>query len=57
MSSDRKPVGLTADAGFQTGVSRTVDHSLDAVLGLLTSEVGTAIWLGPGARLWSVRGH
>lgn len=57
MSSDCKPVGLTADAGFQTGVSRTVDHSLDAVFGLLTSEVGTAIWLGPGARLWSVRGH
>jgi len=26
MSSDRKPVGLTTDVGFQIGVSGTVDH-------------------------------
>ncbi len=37
MSSESSPVGLTADAGFQIGMSRTVDHALDAVFELLRS--------------------
>ncbi|MER7751113.1 SRPBCC domain-containing protein [Kitasatospora sp. NPDC097643] len=50
MTADR-PVGLTRDAGFQIGVSRTLPYPPEAVWSLLTSADGTAHWLGPGARL------
>ncbi|MFD0278239.1 SRPBCC domain-containing protein [Kitasatospora sp. NPDC127111] len=46
-----RPVGLTRDAGFQIGVSRTLPHPPEAVWALLTSPAGAALWLGPGARL------
>ena len=56
MSSDHREVGLTADAGFEIGVSATVDHPLDEVFAFLISESGSAIWLGAGSRLGSERG-
>lgn len=45
------PVGLTKDAGWQIGVSRTVPHDLDEVWTTLLSPAGLALWLGPGAAL------
>src|SRR5215207_10427491 len=51
-----RPVGLTRDAGWEVGVSRTVPHALDEVWRLLTSDEGLALWLGEGARLDPVRG-
>ncbi|MGY1692958.1 SRPBCC family protein [Geodermatophilus sp. SYSU D01105] len=48
MSGDRAPVGLTRDAGWEIGVSRTVDLPVDQVWAFLTSAEGTRIWLGPG---------
>ncbi|MEU6232384.1 SRPBCC domain-containing protein [Kitasatospora sp. NPDC047058] len=50
-TSGPRPVGLTRDAGFQIGVSRTLSHPPEAVWSLLTSPEGAALWLGPGARL------
>ncbi|MFB7620430.1 SRPBCC domain-containing protein [Kitasatospora sp. NPDC056181] len=50
MTAER-PVGLTRDAGFQIGVSRTLPYPPEAVWALLTSPGGAALWLGPGARL------
>jgi uncharacterized protein YndB with AHSA1/START domain len=47
------PIGKTKDAGWQIGVSRTLAHPADKVWELLTSERGTAVWLGPGAGLGS----
>ncbi|MFE6872376.1 SRPBCC domain-containing protein [Kitasatospora sp. NPDC057692] len=46
-----RPVGLTRDAGWEIGVSRTLPHPPEAVWSLLTSPDGLALWLGPGARL------
>ncbi|MGW4895172.1 SRPBCC family protein [Kitasatospora sp. NPDC004240] len=51
MTDGTRPVGLTRDAGFEIGVSRTLPHPPEAVWELLTSARGTALWLGPGARL------
>lgn len=45
------PTGLTADAGWQIGVSRTLDVPVEHVWQHLTSDEGVASWLGPGARL------
>jgi uncharacterized protein YndB with AHSA1/START domain len=50
------PVGQTRDAGWQIGVSRTVDHPVEDVWGLITSPVGIAIWLGEGVTVLSERG-
>lgn len=44
-------VGRTRDAGWQIGVSRTVDHPVERVWELLTSPAGTDLWLGHGVRL------
>lgn len=44
------PVGRTEGAGWEIGVSRTVACPAAAVWELLTSEVGTALWLGVGVR-------
>jgi len=41
-------VGLTKDAGYQIGVSRTVRHPPEVVWDLLTGWEGLAIWLGGG---------
>jgi uncharacterized protein YndB with AHSA1/START domain len=54
--AEARPVGLTRDAGWEIGVSRTVPHALDEVWRLLTSDEGLALWLGEGARLDPVRG-
>ena len=40
------PVGLTRDAGWQVGVSRTLPLDLDAAWALLLSPAGLAAWLG-----------
>lgn len=50
------PVGLTKDAGWQIGVSRTVPHALDDVWATLVSPAGLALWLGPGATLGEAPG-
>ena len=43
-----RPVGLTRDAGFQIGVSRTLPASVRSMWDLLVSPTGLAIWLGRG---------
>lgn len=50
------PTGRTKGAGWQIGVSRTIDAPLGVVWDLLTSDAGVAIWLGPGASLPLVKG-
>lgn len=45
------PRGMTKDAGWQIGVSRTLPVPLDRAWGLLTSAEGAALWLGEGAEL------
>ncbi len=42
------PVGLTRDAGWQIGVSRTIDRPADEVWDFLISEAGIRLWLGEG---------
>ena len=44
-------IGRTKDAGWQIGVSRTVDHPIEQVWDFLTSAAGTAVWLGHGVRV------
>ena len=51
------PVGKTKDAGWQIGVSRTVDRPADEVWEFLSSQQGLAVWLGEGVRLAGVRGE
>jgi uncharacterized protein YndB with AHSA1/START domain len=41
-------VGRTKDAGWQIGVSKTLDHPVEVVWDFLVSPAGTAIWLGEG---------
>ncbi len=48
------PVGLTKDAGWQIGVSRTVPHAIDDVWQAVITNAGD--WLGPGATLPDQRG-
>ncbi|KDN87694.1 hypothetical protein KCH_05490 [Kitasatospora cheerisanensis KCTC 2395] len=50
------PTGLTKDAGWQIGVSRTLPHPLPVVWDFITSAEGIALWLGPGAVLAPDRG-
>ena len=45
----RKPVGLTADVGFQIGVRRTLPFSLEEAWDLLISKEGVGLWLGETA--------
>jgi uncharacterized protein YndB with AHSA1/START domain len=42
------PVGRTKDAGWQIGVSKTVDCPVGEVWDFITSPEGMAIWLGDG---------
>ncbi|GAB2763948.1 SRPBCC family protein [Amycolatopsis magusensis] len=44
-------VGRTRDAGWQIGVSKTLDHPVAEVWDFLTSPEGVAIWLGEGVTL------
>ena len=50
MSEHRGQVGKTKDAGWQIGVSKTVDHPIERVWEFLTSSEGAAMWLGHGVR-------
>jgi uncharacterized protein YndB with AHSA1/START domain len=50
------PTGLTKDAGWQIGVSRTLPHPLPVVWDFISSPGGLALWLGPGATLTRQRG-
>ncbi|MEU0835314.1 SRPBCC domain-containing protein [Streptomyces sp. NPDC005969] len=45
------PTGLTKDAGWQIGVSRTLPHPAAIVWDFISSPEGIALWLGPGAVL------
>jgi uncharacterized protein YndB with AHSA1/START domain len=40
------PTGLTRDAGWQIGVSRTLPVALDELWRFVTSPAGLRIWLG-----------
>lgn len=50
------PTGLTRDAGWQIGVSRTLPHPPAVVWDFVSSPEGIALWLGPGAVLAPERG-
>jgi uncharacterized protein YndB with AHSA1/START domain len=43
-----RPTGLTRDAGWEIGVSRTVPFPLAEVWDFLTSPEGSTVWLGAG---------
>lgn len=49
-------VGKTRDAGWQIGVSRTLDHAIEDVWELIASATGLDLWLGEGARPVPERG-
>ncbi|MGH1561865.1 SRPBCC domain-containing protein [Mumia sp. DW29H23] len=53
---ERTPVGLTRDAGWQIGVSKTVDHPAHEVWAFLVSPAGTDLWLGHDVVLAAERG-
>ncbi|HZA04128.1 MAG TPA: SRPBCC domain-containing protein [Propionibacteriaceae bacterium] len=42
--------GLTRDAGWEIGVSRTVPFPIEEVWDFLTSTAGSAVWLGAGVQ-------
>jgi uncharacterized protein YndB with AHSA1/START domain len=42
----RAEVGRTRDAGWQIGVSKTIDRPVETVWSFLMSPEGVAIWLG-----------
>lgn len=46
MAGAERPVGKTADVGYQIGVRRTVPHGEEAVWTALLSPAGLATWLG-----------
>ncbi|WP_328470807.1 SRPBCC family protein [Streptomyces sp. NBC_00448] len=50
------PTGLTKDAGWQIGVSRTLPHPPSVVWDFVSGAEGLALWLGPGAALTPERG-
>lgn len=50
------PTGLTKDAGWQIGVSRTLPHPVPVVWDFISGPEGLALWLGPGAVLTPERG-
>jgi len=49
------PTGLTKDAGWQIGVSRTLPHPPFAVWDFVSGPEGLALWLGPSAHLTARR--
>lgn len=57
MSTDEPQVGLTRDAGWQIGVSRTLPVGRDAAWELLVSPEGLAVWLGGGVESPLVKGE
>ena len=52
-----RETGHTKDAGWQIGVSETVDCPLDVVWDFLVSDAGTALWLGHGVSVLDERGR
>lgn len=52
-----RETGHTKDAGWQIGVSKTVDCPLDVVWDFLTSAEGTALWLGHGVSVLDAKGR
>lgn len=50
------PVGRTRDAGWQIGVSKTINRPVSQVWDFITSPEGIAIWLGDGVTVLSDRG-
>ncbi len=50
------PVGKTRDAGWQIGVSKTIDRPVEDVWSFITSPEGIAIWLGEGVTVLSELG-
>jgi uncharacterized protein YndB with AHSA1/START domain len=52
----RSEVGRTRDAGWQIGVSKTIDLPVEEVWAFITSPAGVAIWLGEGVTVLSERG-
>lgn len=50
------PVGRTRDAGWQIGVSKTIDRPVEELWAFVTSPAGVAIWLGDGVTLEPERG-
>jgi uncharacterized protein YndB with AHSA1/START domain len=53
---NQRPTGLTRDAGFEIGVSRTVRTALPRVWDTLVSDDGVRTWLGDGVHLPADRG-
>jgi uncharacterized protein YndB with AHSA1/START domain len=49
----RSGVGHTRDAGWQIGVSKTIDRPAAEVWAFITSPAGIAIWLGEGVTVLS----
>ncbi|MCX0241666.1 SRPBCC family protein [Streptomyces drozdowiczii] len=50
------PTGLTRDAGWQIGVSRTLHHPPSVVWDFISGPEGLALWLGSEAALAPERG-
>ncbi|EMF56003.1 MULTISPECIES: SRPBCC domain-containing protein [Streptomyces] len=51
-----RSTGLTRDAGWEVGVSRTLPQSPAAVWEFISGPRGLELWLGAGARLTPERG-
>lgn len=52
-----RPTGLTRDAGWQIGVSRTFRVSVEDAWDVLVSTEGLALWLGAGVDTPLARGQ
>lgn len=53
---DKRPVGLTKDAGYQIGVRRTFAASREGLWEFLLSPEGMGLWLGGRAELEPKKG-
>ena len=51
------PTGLTQDAGWEIGVSKTLPLPVDIVWEFIASPEGVARWLGEGTRLPTRKGE
>jgi uncharacterized protein YndB with AHSA1/START domain len=52
-----RPTGLTQDAGWEIGVSKTLPIPVSAVWDFITCPEGVALWLGKGAQLPTEKGE
>jgi uncharacterized protein YndB with AHSA1/START domain len=52
----RREAGRTRDAGWEIGVSKTIDRPVAEVWEFITSPAGIALWLGEGVTLLAERG-